>query len=233
MLSVSNIHVNYGKSRVVSNVSFTVANGQKLVLLGRNGVGKTTLLKCLMGLLPVEGNGRISIDGRDITKMPAYIHNTMGIGYVPQGREIIPELTVKDNLELGCLGHPAVNFRERLELILEYFPLLKEHLPRKGGVLSGGQQQQLAIARCLMGKPSILLLDEPTEGIQPNIVAELAAILNRISGEMDVSIVMVEQNLKFARRLANSFMIMQKGQIMATGEIGELTDALAQQYLAV
>lgn len=233
MLAVSHVNVNYGKSRVVTDVSFELARGKKLVVLGRNGVGKTTLMKCIIGLLPVEGNGELFYEYKNITKMPPHLHNRMGIGYVPQGREIIPDFTVRENLELGCLGHSLVNYKEQLEIVLNYFPALKEHMNRKGGVLSGGQQQQLAIARCLMGKPTTVVLDEPTEGIQPNVVAEIASTLNRISKEMFLSIILVEQNIKFAKRIAEDFIIMQKGMIVARGEIGELTDELAQKYLTV
>lgn len=233
MFEIKNVCVNYGKSRVVNDVSFSVAQGEKLVVLGRNGVGKTTLMKCLIGLLPVVGPGSMVFEGKNITRLPAYQHNNLGLGYVPQGREIIPEFTVAENLELGCLGHKKVSYKSQLEIVLDYFPALKEHLPRKGGVLSGGQQQQLAIARCLMGSPKLVVLDEPTEGIQPNVVAELAATLNRISKEMSLSVILVEQNLKFAKRLAQRYLIMQKGEFVCDGNIDELTDEVAKQYLAV
>lgn len=173
------------------------------------------------------------LENKNITKMPAYMHNQMGIGYVPQGREIIPDFTVRENLELGCLGHNSVSFKEQFEIVLDYFPALKEHMNRKGGVLSGGQQQQLAIGRCLMGRPSIVVLDEPTEGIQPNVVSEIATTLNRISREMYLSVILVEQNIKFAKRIAEDFIILQKGSIVAQGAIGELNDDLAKKYLAV
>ena len=233
MFEVSHVNVNYGKSRIVTDVSFTLNDGKKMVILGRNGVGKTTLMKCLIGLLPVEGDGTLTLDEKNITKMPDYMHNKMGIGYVPQGREIIPDFTVKENLELGCLGHNEVSFKERFDVVLDYFPALKEHMNRKGGVLSGGQQQQLAIGRCLMSRPSLILLDEPTEGIQPNVVAEIASTLNRICQEMHLSIILVEQNIKFAKRIAEKFIIMQKGSAVASGDIDELTDDIAQKYLAV
>lgn len=233
MLEVSHVNVNYGKSRVITDVSFTLNRGRKLVVLGRNGVGKTTLMKCIMGLLPVEGKGTLTLENKNITKMPAYMHNQMGIGYVPQGREIIPDFTVRENLELGCLGHSSVSFKEQFDIVLDYFPALKEHMNRKGGVLSGGQQQQLAIGRSLMGRPSIVVLDEPTEGIQPNVVSEIATTLNRISKEMYLSIILVEQNIKFAKRIAEDFIILQKGSIVAQGAIGELNDDLAKKYLAV
>lgn len=232
-LVVEKINVNYGKSKVVNGASLTIEQGEKIALLGRNGVGKTTLLKGIMGVLPIEGSGKLSIDGTDLTKKSAHIHNLAGIGYVPQGREIIPDLTVKENIELGGLGHKEVDMKKQYEKVLSYFPALKPHLNRPGGVLSGGQQQQLAIARCLMGAPKIVLLDEPTEGIQPNVVFEIAGIINAISKEMGLSVIVVEQNLKFARRVADRFLIMQKGEIVCAGSMDELTDEVGKKYLSV
>ncbi len=232
-LVANEINVNYGKSKVVTNVSLEIKQGEKVALLGRNGVGKTTLMKGIIGVLPIDGKGTLSLDDEDLTKKPAHLHNLAGIGYVPQGREIIPDLTVKENLELGGLGHKEVDMKAQYEKVLNYFPALNPHLSRPGGVLSGGQQQQLAIARCLMGAPKILLLDEPTEGIQPNVVFEIAAIINRISKEMGLSVVVVEQNLKFARRIAERFLIMQKGEIVCSGAMDELTDEVSRKYLSV
>ena len=148
-------------------------------------------------------------------------------------REIIPDLTVRENLELGGLGHKDVDMKKQFDMVLAYFPALNPHLGRPGGVLSGGQQQQLAIARCLMGAPKVLLLDEPTEGIQPNVVFEIASIINKISKEMGLSVVVVEQNLKFAKRIAERFLIMQKGQIVCQGKMEELTDEVSKKYLSV
>ncbi|MDD6071884.1 MAG: ATP-binding cassette domain-containing protein [Clostridiales bacterium] len=232
-LVADKISVNYGKSKVVTEVSLTIEQGEKVALLGRNGVGKTTLMKGLIGVLPIDGKGTLSLDDTDLTKKPAHMHNLAGIGYVPQGREIIPDLTVKENLELGGLGHKDVDSKKQYDMVLNYFPALTPHLGRPGGVLSGGQQQQLAIARCLMGAPKILLLDEPTEGIQPNVVFEIASIINKISREMGLSVVVVEQNLKFARRIAERFLIMQKGQIVCSGQMNELTDEVSKKYLSV
>lgn len=231
MLSVNNISVNYGKSRIVSNISFDVAKEDRLVILGRNGVGKTTLLKSMIGLLPLK-EGSMELEGKNITKCKAYERSIKGIAYVPQGREIIPQLTVKENLQLGALAHD-VDYDKTVEEIFEYFPVLPQHLKRKGGVLSGGQQQQLAIARALMGEPKIILLDEPTEGIQPNIVMEIANILTRYHKEKKVPIVVVEQNLKFARKLGDRFLIIQKGSIVTSGKIEELTDEVSEKYLSV
>jgi urea transport system ATP-binding protein len=233
LLTAEHINVNYGKSKVVTDVSFELPQGGKMAVIGRNGVGKTTLMKALIGLLPVVGNGRILLNGEDLTKKAAYFRNLRGIGYVPQGREIIPDMTVSENLDLGGMGHKETNIKEKKNLVLTYFPLLKDLLSRKGGVLSGGQQQQLAIARCLMGTPSYILLDEPTEGIQPNIVAEISGILNRVASEMGIGLCLVEQNLAFARRIADRYIILQKGMIVASGEMKELSDEETQRYLSV
>lgn len=232
MLKVDSTRVNYEKSKVINGVSFTVNLGEKLVILGRNGVGKTTLLKSIMGILPLE-QGKISFNNQDVTKMRTYQRSRLGMAYVPQGREIIPGLTVRENLEIGALGHKDINIEKRMEQVLEYFPALREHLPRKGGVLSGGQQQQLAIGRALISSPKMILLDEPTEGIQPNVVAEIAAILNKIHKEMSISIIIVEQNLKFSLRIADKFLIMQKGQVVSSGTIDLLTEDIINKYLTI
>ena len=231
MLEVNAVSVSYGKSRIVNNVSFAVDSSEKLAILGRNGVGKTTLLKSLIGLLPMQ-TGTLRLGDRNLTAMKAYERACNGISYVPQGREIIPNLTVQENLELGALAHTRA-VRERMAEVFDYFPILPEHLHRKGGVLSGGQQQQLAIARALMSHPKALLLDEPTEGIQPNVVAEIGNILKRIHKTMQIPIVIVEQNLKFARRLADRFLIIQKGEIVAGGAMETLSDEIIHRYLTV
>ena len=231
MLEVNAVSVSYGKSRIVNNVSFAVDSSEKLAILGRNGVGKTTLLKSLIGLLPMQ-TGSLRLNDRNLTAMKAYERACNGISYVPQGREIIPNLTVQENLELGALAHTKA-VRERMAEVFDYFPILPEHLHRKGGVLSGGQQQQLAIARALMSHPKALLLDEPTEGIQPNVVAEIGNILKRIHKSMQIPIIIVEQNLKFARRLADRFLIIQKGEIVAGGAMETLSDEIILRYLTV
>ena len=231
MLEVNAVSVSYGKSRIVNNVSFAVDSSEKLAILGRNGVGKTTLLKSMIGLLPMQ-TGTLRLGDRNLTAMKAYERACNGISYVPQGREIIPNLTVQENLELGALAHTRA-VRERMAEVFDYFPILPEHLHRKGGVLSGGQQQQLAIARALMSHPKALLLDEPTEGIQPNVVAEIGNILKRIHKTLQIPIVIVEQNLKFARRLADRFLIIQKGEIVAGGAMETLSDEIIHRYLTV
>jgi urea transport system ATP-binding protein len=231
MLELENVSVSYGKSRVVQKVSLSVCDDECTLILGRNGVGKTTLLKSIIGLLPASG-GSIVFKGKNITNVRACERSRRGIAYVPQGREILPQLTVKENLELGALVH-HVDFDKKAEEIFSYFPALIPHLKRKGGVLSGGQQQQLAIARALMAEPDILLLDEPTEGIQPNVVMEIASTLKRYHKEKNIPLVIVEQNLNFARRLGDRFVIIQKGAIVKEGAIGELTDEVSAKYISI
>ena len=238
MLELENVKVNYGKSKIINGVSLEVARGDKLVIMGRNGMGKTTLIKSIMGILPlVEGN--IYFCNDVITKEAPNARSKRGIAYVPQGREVIPDFTVAENLELGAMAHMnAVNkerktMNERKEIVFHYFPALKEHLHRKGGVLSGGQQQQLAIGRALMSQPNMILLDEPTDGIQPNVVADLAATLNRIRKELFVTIVLVEQNLKFAFQVAEKYVILQKGLIVSGGLTEDFTEEEAMKYLSV
>ena len=184
-----------------------------------------------MGVLPLE-DGHIALEGEDISKEMPHMRSKQGIAYVPQGREIIPDLTVEENLDLGGYAHTS-DLSGQKNKVLDFFPALNVHLKRKGGVLSGGQQQQLAIARALMASPKILLLDEPTEGIQPNIVAEIATILERIRKEMNVTLVIVEQNLKFAKKIADNYIILQKGRVVSEGAMESLGDETINKYLAV
>jgi urea transport system ATP-binding protein len=231
MLNISNIKVNYGKSKVINGISIEIQTGEKLAILGRNGVGKTTLLKAIMGVLPLV-DGEIVLDDRNISKQPPHLRSKQGIAYVPQGREIIPELTIEENLELGGYAHTK-DLEGQKKRVLEFFPALNVHLKRNGGVLSGGQQQQLAIGRALMANPKILILDEPTEGIQPNIVAEIATILDRIRKEMGITLIIVEQNLKFAKKIADHYVIIQKGKVVSEGTMEELEEETIKRYLAV
>ncbi|PZO60864.1 MAG: ABC transporter ATP-binding protein, partial [Phormidesmis priestleyi] len=209
--------------------------GDIACLLGRNGVGKTTLLRSVIGLNALE-SGSISFAGRDITRTATYQRAREGIAYIPQGREIIPYLSVLDNLKMGL---SASGKRARTKgngvpsEIFDFFPMLNEHLNRQGGLLSGGQQQQLAIARGLMCEPKIMLLDEPTEGIQPSIVQEIEDTLRRINKEKGITIVVVEQKIEFARKLAQKFFIMKKGVIVEKGTTAQLSDSLLKEYLAV
>lgn len=231
MFELKDIRVNYGKSKIINGISLEIAKGEKLAVMGRNGVGKTTLLKSMIGILSLE-EGSITLEDKDISSCMPHERSRLGIAYVPQGREIIPDLTVEENLDLGGYAHTSDLTAQKAK-VLEYFPALKAHLKRKGGVLSGGQQQQLAIARALMSDPKMLLLDEPTEGIQPNIVAEIATILDRIRKEMDLTLVIVEQNIKFAKKIADHYVILQKGQIVAQGEMEQLKEETINKYLAV
>jgi urea transport system ATP-binding protein len=233
MLDISNLNVYYGESHILRNVDMGVASGKMVCLIGRNGVGKTTLLKTILGLLnPRTGN--IQFRGENITRKPTYQRAKMGIGYVPQGREVIPRLTIKENLLLGMEALPsgAGKSQEIPEEIFELFPVLKAMLSRMGGDLSGGQQQQLAIARALMGKPKLLVLDEPTEGIQPSIILEIEAAVRHIIKTTGISVLLVEQHLHFARQ-ADWYYAMQKGGIVAAGPTDELSQAVIQKFLAV
>jgi urea transport system ATP-binding protein len=233
MLDISNLNVYYGESHILRNVDMGVAAGKMVCLIGRNGVGKTTLLKSIMGLLNPR-TGSIQFRGENITRKPTYQRAKMGIGYVPQGREVIPRLTIKENLLLGMEALPEGSGKnqEIPEEIFELFPVLKTMLSRMGGDLSGGQQQQLAIARALMGKPKLLVLDEPTEGIQPSIILEIESAVRRIIKTTGISVLLVEQHLHFARQ-ADWYYAMQKGGIVASGPTSELSHAVIQKFLAV
>ncbi|MBW4574830.1 MAG: urea ABC transporter ATP-binding subunit UrtE [Aphanothece sp. CMT-3BRIN-NPC111] len=232
MLQVSNLNVYYGESHILRNVDLSVPVGKMVCLIGRNGVGKTTLLKSIMGLIKPRG-GTITLAGAPIIGKSPDQRARLGIGYVPQGREIIPRLTVKENLLLGLEARrePSKN-QEIPEEIFALFPVLKTMLSRMGGDLSGGQQQQLAIARALMGKPQLLVLDEPTEGIQPSIILEIEAAVRRIVEATGISVLLVEQHLHFVRQ-ADWYYAMQKGGIVASGSTSELSQDVIQRFLAV
>jgi urea transport system ATP-binding protein len=233
MLQISNLNVYYGESHILRNVDLSVPKGQMICLIGRNGVGKTTLLKTIMGLLKPR-IGEITYEGQSLAGITTDKRARMGIGYVPQGREIIPRLTVKENLLLGLEARSkGRKGNERIpEEIFHLFPVLKTMLSRMGGDLSGGQQQQLSIARALMGEPQLLLLDEPTEGIQPSIILEIEAAVRRIIAETGISVLLVEQHLHFVRQ-ADKYYAMQKGGIVASGSTDELSQDVIQQFLAV
>jgi urea transport system ATP-binding protein len=214
MLCVSGLNQFYGGSHILRNVSFDVPAGQLTALLGRNGVGKTTLLRCLMGLLPIR-SGDIRLGGDGVASLPPYRRAALGLGYVPQGREIFPRLTVRENLELGLA---ARNRSATLPaLVFELFPVLREMSNRRGGDLSGGQQQQLAIGRALAGNPKLLILDEPTEGIQPSIIKDIERALRRLVGEMGITVLLVEQYYEFARSLADRYVVLSRGEIVKAG----------------
>lgn len=232
MLNVAALNVYYGESHILRNVDLNVFPGEMVCLIGRNGVGKTTLLKSVIGLLSPRSGG-INLMGDPILLKSTDQRARMGIGYVPQGREIIPKLTVKENLILGLeTGRTKGREPEMLEQAFDLFPVLKSMLSRLGGDLSGGQQQQLAIARALMGRPQLLVLDEPTEGIQPSIVSEIEASVRRIVETTGISVLLVEQHLHFVRQ-ANRYYAMQKGAIVASGQTETLSNDIIQQFLAV
>ena len=229
MLSISALDVAYGQSQVLWGVDLEVRAGELVCLMGRNGVGKTTLLKTTIGLLPARG-GRVTFDGSDITTWGPDRRARAGIGYVPQGREIFPHLSVEENLRMALLGcGRAASLDEALAL----FPALKPLLARKGGVLSGGEQQMLAIGRALLTKPKLLMLDEPTEGIQPSIILEIEEALRRIKTELKLAVLLVEQYLDFAERLADKYVIMAKGAVVASGATRDLRPEMVRQHLAV
>ena len=232
-LRISNLNVYYGESHILRDVDMSIPSGQMVCLIGRNGVGKTTLLKTVMGILKPR-TGNIFFADKPITKLTPDRRAKLGIGYVPQGREIIPRVSVEDNLLLGLEARPQGRKRNDTipQEIFDLFPVLKTMLSRMGGDLSGGQQQQLAIARALMGKPRLLVLDEPTEGIQPSIIFEIEAAVKRIIEATGISVLLVEQHLHFVRQ-ADRYYAMQKGGIVASGSTKELTQAVIQQFLAV
>ena len=231
MLTIANINQSYGQSHTLWDISLEIPKGGCVSLIGRNGVGKTTLLNCIMGLLRLD-SGTIVFDGKDISGMPPESRAAMGIGYVPQGRMIFPLLTVHENLQTGMAALPR---RERRipEMIFELFPVLRDMLDRRGGDLSGGQQQQLAIARALVLTPRLLILDEPTEGIQPNIVQQIGDIISKLNQELGLTVLVVEQKLPFVKRVTNRFSIMTKGSIVADDEMPALSDALIAEHLSV
>ena len=233
MLQLSNLNVYYGESHILRNVDMTIPEGEMVCLIGRNGVGKTTLLKTIMGLLKSR-TGNIIYGEENINATTTDKRARLGIGYVPQGRDVIPRLTVKENLLLGLEARPTGRPKNATitDEIFELFPVLKTMLSRMGGDLSGGQQQQLAIARALMGKPKLLLLDEPTEGIQPSIILEIEAAVRRIIQATGISVLLVEQHLHFVRQ-ADKYYDMQKGGIVASGPTRELSQEVIQKFLAV
>jgi urea transport system ATP-binding protein len=235
MLAINALNQSYGGSHTLWDVDLAVKAGSRTCLMGRNGMGKTTLLKCIMGLVPAT-SGEISFAGADLGSLAVEGRARMGIGYVPQGREIFPQLTVEENLRVGLAVRKMGGRDGRRTIpprVFDLFPVLREMLHRRGGDLSGGQQQQLAIARALVLEPSLLILDEPTEGIQPNIVHEIGDILLRLNREMGLTVLLVEQKLPFARRLATEFCILEKGRRVAGGPIGALTDNVVREHLSV
>jgi len=256
MLTIEGLNQFYGESHTLWDLGLEAPSGVVTCLMGRNGVGKTTLLKCIMGLLPIR-SGQMVFAGEALHRLPAERRAPLGIGYVPQGRQIFPLLTVEENLKIGLAANPR-RPRQVPEFIFELFPVLKTMLKRRGGDLSGGQQQQLAIGRALALEPRLLILDEPTEGIQPNVVREIGRVIRRlnqeqldqvreqativqeigiavqrVSQERGMTVLLVEQKLPFARWVAQQFCIVDKGRAVATGAIADLADGLVRQYLTV
>jgi urea transport system ATP-binding protein len=231
MLALSHVDSFYDRSHILHDISLDVPDGKVTAVLGRNGTGKTTLLKTLMGLTD-RIDGEIRLDRADIGKQPTFRRARAGIAYVPQGREIIPDFTIRENILMGSFAR-ADGRREIPQLVTELFPYLMNNLDRNGGVLSGGQQQQLAIARALAANPKIILLDEPNEGIQPSIVEEIEQVIIRLNREVGLTVILVEQNVSFVRSAAHRFAMMEKGRIVEAGEISELTDAMVHRHMAV
>ena len=233
LLEMRGLNTYYGESHILRDVDLTVKAGEMVCLIGRNGVGKTTLLKSLIGLLRPR-RGEIVFNGIALDRQAPHQRARAGLGYVPQGREIIPQLTVEENLLLGMEALPGGLGRQRGidPFVYELFPILRDFLPRKGGDLSGGQQQQLAIARALLGKPKLLLLDEPTEGIQPNIVLDIESAVRQIISQAGISVLLVEQHLHFVRQ-ADRYYAMQRGGIVASGPTQELSQAVVDRFLSV
>jgi urea transport system ATP-binding protein len=233
ILTTSGLNVYYGESHILRDVDLHVPEGEMVCLIGRNGVGKTTFLKTLIGLLS-QKSGTIDYMGQALSKQPPYQRARSGIGYVSQGRDIIPRLTVRENLMLGMEALPGGISRNRHidPFIYELFPILEQFLNRRGGDLSGGQQQQLAIARALLGKPKLLLLDEPTEGIQPSIILDIERAVQRIIRETGISVLLVEQHLHFVKQ-SNFYYAMQRGGIVASGPTSSLSNAVIEEFLTV
>ena len=231
MLTLNAVNQYYGGSHILNDISLSIEAGELVCLLGRNGVGKTTLMRSIMGIVGIK-SGDIHFDGHHLTRVATEQRARAGIGYVPQGREIFPLLTVEENLKLALAGRRD-RVRKIPSQIYDLFPVLLEMRHRRGGDLSGGQQQQLAIGRALVIDPKILLLDEPTEGIQPNIVHEIGEVLRRLNQELGLAVLLVEQKLPFARQVADRFVIMERGAIQATGKMNTLDDALITRYLTV
>ena len=224
MLDVQGLRTGYGRIPILNGVSFSVNEGEFIGILGHNGMGKTTLLKALMGFLPATG-GRVLFGDQDVTALEPYRRARLGLGYVPQGREIFPGLTVLDNLRMGCSKQPGSVEQDTIAGVLEQFPRLKALLDRAGGALSGGEQHLLAMARCLCGNPRLVLLDEPTEGIQPSIIDEIVETLLRLRASSGLTMILVEQNLDFIAALSQRVLIIQKGAITREVQPGDLADA--------
>ena len=231
MLQVSDLHVAYGESEVLHGLDFTVAPNEIIAIMGRNGMGKTTLMKSLIGVVPTK-SGSVKIGDTEISGMKSFERVASGVAYVPQGREIFPLLTVAENLETGYAAVPRA-MRHVPDDIYQLFPVLRDMLGRRGGDLSGGQQQQLAIARALVTRPRLLLLDEPTEGIQPSIIKDIERIIRHLADQGEMAIVLVEQYFEFARDLADAFVVMDRGEVVLSGKKEDMVETDVRRYLTV
>ena len=235
MLKLENISAFYGESLAINKINLDIKEGKFHGILGKNGMGKTTLLKTIMGLMK-KTNGSINLAGKDIGKLKTNERAIEGLGYVPQGRGIMPQFTIEENMVIGTFARDKDNINnttQDFEFTLKLFPILKKFWKRRGGDLSGGQQQQLAIARALLTKPKILILDEPTEGIQPNVVEEIENVLIRLNKKFNLTIIIVEQNVNFIKKAANDFSILERGSIVAQGDSSKISKELVEKYLTV
>ena len=231
MLDVQNINQYYGSSHTLRGITMSVKQGECMALLGRNGVGKTTLLQCLMGVQPLA-SGSIHFDGKDISKLAPHARAALGMAYVPQGREIFARLTVEENILMGMATKPSQQAKRIKNEIFDLFPVLRTMLSRRGGDLSGGQQQQLAIARALVAEPKLIIFDEPTEGIQPSVVLDIQRAVGRIIRETGISVLLVEHHASFVRQ-SDCYYAMQKGGIVASGATADLSSEMIQRFLSV
>ncbi len=235
MLKLNKVSSSYGESKVIKNVSLEISSGKFFAILGKNGMGKTTLLKTIMGLMD-KSEGEISLDETNLSKVPTNLRAKFGLGYVPQGRGILPQFTVQENMMIGSFARQKENINdvnEDVEFVLKLFPILRDFQKRRGGDLSGGQQQQLAIARALLTKPKILILDEPTEGIQPNIVEEIEDVLMKLNKDLKLTIILVEQSVGFVKKAANDFIILERGEVVENGSASKISDNLVDKYLTI
>jgi urea transport system ATP-binding protein len=232
MLKVQGINHYYGGSHILRGVDLEVKQGQCLAVLGRNGVGKTTLLKCLMGVEPIR-SGQIEFEGKDISKLPPYRRAQRGLAYVPQGREIFARLTVQENMLMGMATQSGSQAKHIAESVFDLFPVLKSMLGRRGGDLSGGQQQQLAIARALVAQPKLIIFDEPTEGIQPSIIKDIGRVIEMLRQRGDIAIVLCEQYFDFAHELSDQFVVLSRGEVVASGDHAQMGTDEVRQLLSV
>ena len=228
---MQNVSSFYGRTKILKDVSLDIEEGTCSCILGKNGVGKTTLVKTLMGLT-TRSTGKIQLSGQNLSDLRTDQRAKLGLGYIPQGRQILGKFTVRENILLGTFARED-SVQDVPEICIRLFPYLKENLDRRAGLLSGGQQQQLAIARALAVNPKVLILDEPTEGIQPNIVAEIGQTLKMLNKEMGITVVLTEQHIKVARQLGDTFVMLDNGSVVASGTINELTDSIIEKHLTV